>query len=283
MTLVSTIAETLSAAERALTAHSDSPRLDAELLLAKVLGVARSGLIAHDGEPVAADCRRAYEGLLSRRANGTPIAYLTGNREFWSLDLCVTPAVLVPRPETETLVECALALRTRDEPCRVLDLGTGSGAIALSIASECPQWTVVGVDLSAPALQIATRNSARLNLTGIDWRLGSWCEPVAGERFDIIVANPPYIAAGDAALAKLSAEPLLALSAGPAGLDALQAIIEQAPRHLHAQGWLALEHGATQAPQVAQLLEGHGFESIRTLADFSGKPRVTLGTVHTQH
>jgi release factor glutamine methyltransferase len=283
MTPVSTIAETLSAAERTLALHSDSPRLDAELLLAKVLGVARAALIAHDSEPVAGDCRRAYEGLISRRADGAPIAYLTGSREFWSLPLSVTPAVLVPRPETEALVECALALRPRDEHCKVLDLGTGSGAIALAIASERPLWSVVGIDLSAPALEVAMQNSERLNLRGIDWRLGCWFEPVAGERFDIIVANPPYIAAGDAALAKLSAEPLLALTAGPTGLDALKSIIAQAPRHLYGQGWLALEHGATQALQVAQLLKTQRFASIRTMADFSDKPRVTLGTVHTQH
>jgi release factor glutamine methyltransferase len=283
MSPLNTIAESLRAAAHTLIPHSDSPRLDAELLLAKVLGVARSALIAHNERPVTGICARAFARLIAQRAAGTPVAYLTGSREFWSLELKVTPAVLVPRPETEILVERALALIPRDGHCRLLDVGTGSGAIALAIASERPRCAIVGVDLSEPALSVAARNSARLNLTHIDWRLGCWFDPVAGERFNIIVANPPYIAAQDAALEKLHAEPAMALRAGPKGLDALAAIIAAAPRHLLKDGWLVLEHGAGQAPDVASLLDAHGFASIRTYPDFSGTPRVTLGTVHTQH
>ena len=165
----------------------------------------------------------------------------------------------------------------------MLDLGTGSGAIALALASERPRWRMTGVDVSAPALEIAGRNAQDLALPHIDWRLGSWFEPVAGERFDLIVANPPYVAAGDPALEKLRAEPAIALAAGPTGLEALAAIAAAAASHLHERGRLMLEHGSTQAPDVARLLERHGFAHIRTYLDFSGKPRVTLGTLHPPH
>jgi release factor glutamine methyltransferase len=282
---MSTIAETLRSAARALDRHSDSPRLDAELLLGKLLGQPRSGLIARSNEPVAAESEHAYAGLIEARRGGAPVAYLTGSREFWSLPLTVTPAVLVPRPETELLVELALQLpgAAPDSEYSVLDLGTGSGAIALALASERPRWRMTGVDVSAPALEIAVRNAQDLALSHIDWRLGSWFEPVAGERFDLIVANPPYIAAGDPALERLRAEPAIALAAGPTGLEALTAIAGAAAAHLNERGRLLFEHGATQAPGVARLLEHHGFADIRTYLDFSGKPRVTLGTLHPLH
>jgi release factor glutamine methyltransferase len=283
MNSMTTIAESVAAATRALTPHSDSPRLDAELLLGTVLGLSRTALIARDDEQVTADCQRAYVGLIARRAAGAPVAYLTGSREFWSLTLHVTPAVLVPRPETETLIERVLALKSADEACSVLDLGTGSGAIALAIAAERPRWQVTGVDISPQALQVAAQNSRDLELRHIQWRLGCWFDAVPAERFDLIVANPPYIATGDPALATLSAEPDLALRAGPTGLEALSAIIAEAPQHLHTLGWLVLEHGATQALEVARLLESRGFASVRTYPDSFGKYRVTLATVHTQH
>jgi release factor glutamine methyltransferase len=282
---VSTIAETLRNAARALDCHSDSPRLDAELLLGKLLGQPRSGLIARSTEPVAAESELAYARLIAARRAGAPVAYLTGSREFWSLPLNVTPAVLVPRPETELLVELALPLPSSaaGSSCSVLDLGTGSGAIALAIASERPRWRVTGVDVSPPALEIAIRNSRDLGLSHIDWRLGSWFEPVAGLRFDLIVANPPYVAAGDPALEKLQAEPAIALAAGPTGLEALTAIAGEAAAHLNEHGWLLLEHGSTQATAVVRLLERQGFVNIRSHLDFSGKPRVTLGTLHPPH
>ena len=282
MSTVATIAEAVKNAELTLEPHSESPRLDAELLLASLLGLPRSALIARGKEPVALHDENAYAELVAKRAGGIPIAYLTGSREFWSLPLKVSPAVLVPRPETEVLVECALASLPRDAVCSVLDLGTGSGAIALSLAHERPHWAVTGVDISSAALDVALQNAQNLKLSRVQWRLGHWFDPVSAEQFHLIVANPPYIAANDPALIALSAEPAAALIAGPSGLEALRAIIAQAPGHLHPRGWLALEHGIGQAPAIAQLLQQHGFDSIRTYSDFSGRPRVTLG-VHTQH
>ncbi|HXI77590.1 MAG TPA: peptide chain release factor N(5)-glutamine methyltransferase [Steroidobacteraceae bacterium] len=281
---MSTIAQTLQHAALALDRYSDSPRLDAEVLLGKLLGQPRSGLIARADEPVAAASEHAFADLIEARRGGAPVAYLTGSREFWSLPLTVTPAVLVPRPETELLVELALQLAgsTRAE-CSVLDLGTGSGAIALALASERPRWRITGVDVSPPALEIARRNARDLGLSHLDWRLGSWFEPVAGGRFDLILANPPYVAAGDPALETLRAEPAIALAAGPTGLEGLAAIAAAAASHLHERGWLLLEHGSTQAPDVVRLLERHGFSHIRSHLDFSGRPRVTLGTLHPPH
>jgi len=277
---VNTVAQTLRSGASSLDGHSDSPRLDAELLLGKTLQLSRSALIARGNDPVASECAQSYAELIEQRRKGTPIAYLTGTREFWSLALRVTPAVLVPRPETEVLVELALQRLPRDRSSTVLDLGTGSGAIALAIASERPAARVTGVDISPSALAVARDNARELGLSRIDWRLGSWFTPVPGERFDVIVANPPYVAAADPALAKLAAEPAIALCDGPTGLEALSAIAAAAAPHLRSQGWLLLEHGSDQAPQVAQLLERHGFTQVRSHLDFSGKPRVTLGAVH---
>ncbi len=291
---MTTIAAALHSAARALHDVSDSPRLDAELLLGKILGLPRSGLIAHDREPVDDARAQAYAGLIELRLKGAPVAYLTGVREFWSLTLAVTPDVLVPRPETELLVELALQRLAADRPSTVLDLGTGSGAIALAIACERPHAQITAIDISRPALEVAARNGRDLaaarngpglaqspELSRIDWRLGSWFEPVPGQRFDLIVANPPYVAAADPALENLAAEPITALTPGPTGLEALAMIAGGAAAHLGPRGWLLLEHGSDQGPAVAQLLAQHGFTGIRSHLDFSNKPRVTLGTVHS--
>ena len=282
MSAAATIAASVKNAAQALQEHSGSPRLDAELLLAKVLGLPRSALIARGEEPLNANHEAVYAKLIRERAGGTPVAYLTGVREFWSLPLNVTPAVLDPRPETECLVEEALALMPREEPCSVLDLGTGSGAIALSLAHERPHWHITAADQSAAALEVATGNADSLGLSHISWRLSDWFQALQGERFHLIVSNPPYIAAGDPALRGLTAEPAQALVSGPTGLEALRVIIAAAPKHLHARGRLALEHGMEQAAEVSRLLGQHGFDSIRTRHDFSGRPRVTLGVL-TQH
>ena len=267
----------LRAGTQTLVGHSGSPRLDAELLLGKAMGLSRAALVVRGTDVMTATHRVAYLQLLARRVRGEPVAYLTGTREFWSLELDVTADVLVPRPETELLVELALERLPKAEARSVLDLGTGSGAIALAIASERPRVRMIAVDVSERAVDVATANCRKLGLLHIEWRVGSWFDAVPHERVDLIVSNPPYVATEDPALERLAAEPWQALAAGPAGLDALTLIAERAAAHLNPGGWLLLEHGHTQAPAVAELLRRHGFGSIRTQADFSGKPRVTLG------
>lgn len=281
MIAMHTVAQILNLSTHRLAPHSASPRLDAELLLGAVLGVARSALIVRSAESVAADSLRDFEELLAQRMRGTPIAYLTGTREFWSLPLKVTPAVLVPRPETETLVEQALEQTPSGRHCRVLDLGTGSGAVALAIAAQRPLARVIGVDVSASALEVARENARVLALANVEWRQGSWFDAVPGERFDLIVSNPPYIADGDPALQSLAAEPSIALVGGRTGIEALAAIVAHAEPHLAPGAKLLLEHGFGQHDEVAQLLERHGFTGIRSHPDGSGRLRVTQGTLHS--
>jgi release factor glutamine methyltransferase len=273
-----TVESALRQGVRSLTAHSGSPQLDAEVLLSSALGIDRSALIARGSDPLADPELAVYRALLEKRRGGMPVAYLTGRREFWSLPLKVTPAVLVPRPETELLVEIALQHIPESAERAVLDLGTGSGAVALAIASERPLARVVGIDVSLGALGVARDNVRTLALPNVTFRLGSWFDAVPGEVFDVVVANPPYVADRDPALAALAAEPALALVAGAAGLDALQAVIARAPRHLTRGGWLLLEHGSTQQHEVAKLLEHAGFAGIACHSDYSGLPRITRGT-----
>lgn len=253
-------------------------RLDAHLLVSTLLARPRSWLLAHDQDPLPADTQARYLELLARRAQGEPLAYLLGDKEFFGLNLQVTPDTLIPRPDTETLVEWALALLPADRPARVVDLGTGSGAIALALAHARPQAEVTAVDASAGALNVALANAQRLGLR-VRGRLGSWLAPLAGERFDLIVSNPPYIAEGDPHLAALRYEPLSALTAGPDGLDDLRQIIAQAPAHLTPGGWLLLEHGYDQAEAVTALLGASGFEAIATRFDLGGQPRCTGGRI----
>jgi release factor glutamine methyltransferase len=276
-----TIAQALRDATLRLSGQGGSPRLDAELLLGLTLGLSRPALIVRGAEPISPENQRLFDGLIERRLGGAPVAYLTGTREFWSLELGVDPAVLVPRPETERLVELALELLPQHGALSVLDLGTGSGAIALAIASERPLVSMTGTDLSEEALAVAMANARRLGLTRIRWSAGSWFQAVAAQRFDMIVANPPYVAAHDPALQRLAAEPALALTCGPTGLEAFDRIIEDAPEHLNSGGWLLLEHGNTQAEDVARRLAKRGFSHIRSHADHSGNARVTLGNLVT--
>jgi release factor glutamine methyltransferase len=282
---MNTVAASVRNASRELQHCSESPRLDAELLMGRVLGLSRAALIARGDDILAAEAHSAFSRLVARRSAGQPVAYLTGTREFWSMSLSVTPAVLVPRPETEILVELALQLLPPDDRRSILDLGTGSGAIALALASERPACRVTAVDVSAEALAVATENARTLGITHIDWRRGSWFGPVRGERFDLIAANPPYVAADDPALQELASEPLQALSPGPTGLEALSAIVTGAAQYLHDRGWLILEHGSDQGAQVSALLETNGFSDIRSHVDALGLPRVTLGTIihHEEH
>jgi release factor glutamine methyltransferase len=271
-----TIAGLLRIAAELLCERSDSPRLDAEVILGNLLGATRSALTVRRDDAIDADTERAYRELIVRRAGGAPVAYLTGVREFWSLPLKVTPAVLVPRPETELLVEQALELLVGGSAA-VLDLGTGSGAIALAVASERRDARVVGVDISEAAIRVARDNAEALGLAHIEWRVGSWFAAVAEERFDVILSNPPYIRARDAALASLQAEPAMALIGGPTGLEQLSSIIAAAASHLNPGGWLLTEHGADQAGAVAALFERQHFQDIRSLEDYSGRPPLTRG------
>ena len=228
-----------------------SPELDAQLLLAHSVGLSRAQLQSHPETVAAAPQAEQYRLLLARRSAGEPLAYLTGSREFWSLPLTVSPDVLVPRPETELLVERALALHPAATG-RVADLGTGSGAMALALASERPHWHILATDLSQPALAVARANAARLGLRNVEFRHGAWFEPLARERFDLLVSNPPYIAADDAARARRRCASNRCRRSRPGGdgLTALRTLVRGAPSHLAGQGWLLLEHGATQAAAV---------------------------------
>lgn len=253
-------------------------RLDAQLLVGAVLQQPRSWLLAHDRDPLPPDAAERISALLQRRAAGEPAAYLLGHKEFFGLTLAVNPEVLVPRPDTETLVNWALEVLalhpTTDAPPRVLDLGTGSGAIALAVAHTHPAAQVTAVDASEGALRTARLNGERLGLS-VNWRLGSWFEAVAGERFDLILSNPPYIAEHDPHLPDLRFEPRSALTAGADGLDDLRTIIQQAPAHLTPGGWLLLEHGWDQAEAVAQLLRDRGFLGVDHRHDLGGHARCT--------
>jgi release factor glutamine methyltransferase len=259
-----------------LAACSSSARLDAEVLLAHVLGRDRSFVLAHAQAPVDAHCAQRYAELLARRARGEPLAYLVGEREFWSLPLKVSREVLVPRPETELAVERCLALLDAGVHA-VADLGTGSGAIALALATERPAWRLTATDVSSAALALAHHNGERLELRNVEFAQGSWFMPLVGRRFALIVANPPYIAAGDPALQHpaLQHEPAAALRAGDSGYEALSAIIAAAPEHLEQSGWLVLEHGAGQAARVAELLNERAYVEVRCYADLAGRERVT--------
>lgn len=272
-----TIAEALRYARERL-AGGDSPRADAEILLAHVLGRPRSYLVAWPEQALAPEAWAAFQRLVARRAEGMPVAYLTGTRGFFGLELAVTDAVLIPRPETELLVEAALE-RLPHGPCALADLGTGSGAIALAIASVRPEARVVAVDASPRALAVARANAERLGLRNVELRQGDWCQGLGDERFDMIVSNPPYIRAGDPHLGQgdVRFEPAMALASGPEGLDAIRAILACAPAHLKSGGWLLFEHGYDQAEAVAGLMREAGFSGVQTLADLLGHGRVTLG------
>jgi release factor glutamine methyltransferase len=265
---------------------TDTAQIDAELLLAAALGATRAGLYAWPERALTPAERARFEALLERRILGEPVAYILEEREFWTLRLRVTPAVLIPRPETELLVETALELAGAmgGNALRVVDLGTGSGAIALALASERPHWQLLATDQSAAALQVASDNAVQLGICNVGFRQGSWCEALPEGLFDMILSNPPYIAPGDAHLGQgdLRFEPSHALVAAELGLADLQAICQAAPRHLTPGGWLLLEHGFEQGPAVRQLLASAGFMGVRTLADLNGLPRVTLGCVEVQ-
>jgi release factor glutamine methyltransferase len=257
---------------------SPSPRLDAELLLAAALGKPRSFLHTWPERVVSGEAAERYASYLERRRQGEPVAYILGHQGFWSLDLEVAPHTLIPRPDTELLVETALALVTLPQ-ARVLDLGTGTGAIALALACERLGWQVTGVDRISEAVALAERNRERLGLGNATFRESHWFSALGAERYDLIVSNPPYIAAQDPHLAQgdVRFEPSSALVAGADGLDDIRLIVSQAPAHLNAGGWLLLEHGYDQAAAVRELLAREGFEAVESRRDLGGHERISLG------
>ena len=276
-----TIENALSDGTRALSGVSDSPRLDAEALLAWVLRAQRSYLFTHPEEELPGQAATELSAALTRRETGEPIAYITGTKEFWSLELKVSRDTLVPRPETETLVEQALALIPQDAPSRVLDLGTGSGAIAIAIASERAKSMIDAVDVSDAALNIAKENAALHRLQNIRFLQGNWTAPVADQTFDFVVSNPPYVQDDDPALDDLRCEPRSALTAGPDGLDAIRKIAKEARTVIEPDGAILLEHGAEQQDAVATVLQKNGWTDIACTLDLVGHPRVTRARMRT--
>ena len=259
-------------------ADGESAR-EVELLLGHALGRDRAWLYAHADDALTTEDAVRFYALLRRRAQGEPIAYLTGRREFWSLDLTVTPDVLIPRAETELLVELALARIAQDAAVEIADLGTGSGAIALALASARSRARVLATDASAAALEVARRNAERLGIRNVEFAQGDWCAALGNRRFDMMVSNPPYIADSDSHLAQgdLRFEPRAALAAGADGLDAIRQIVHAAPAFLNPDGWLMLEHGFEQGHAVRTLLQQCGYAQVFTARDIEGRERVSGG------
>jgi release factor glutamine methyltransferase len=274
---MSRVRDCLTAAAQCL--GGDEARLEAEVLLLHVLGKPRAWLYAHSDDELAPTQREAFDALIARRAAGEPVAYLTGSREFWSLDLSVTAATLIPRADTERLVELALERLPRDRAIDVADLGTGSGAIALAIAAERPLAAVIATDASAAALTVAQINAEKNRISNVEFARGSWLDALPDRRFDLIASNPPYIAADDVHLDQgdLRFEPRSALAAGIDGLDDIRQIVDAARAQLREGGWLLLEHGHEQGAPVRALLQAAGYSDVATWQDLAGRDRVSGG------
>jgi len=266
-------------ADAAIHLNTEEATLEAQILLQYALNVNRAWLIAHESDALEPNIHAAFEALIKRRLNGEPIAYILGYREFYGLKLKVTPDTLIPRPDTETLVEAALAKTPQNQTCKILDLGTGTGAIALAIARNRPQAFVTATDASENALKIAQENAQNLEITIIEFVQSDWFGALQNQSFDVIVSNPPYIEQNDVYLTQgdLRYEPITALASGQDGLDDIRHIIANAPQHLNSRGYLLLEHGYNQAQSVATLLKQADFCEIQTVKDLGGNDRVTLG------
>jgi release factor glutamine methyltransferase len=274
------IEQLLTSARTLLDDTSASAGIDAEILLCHTLGCSRSHLFAWPQKTLTAEQIDRYHELVDLRASGRPVAYLTGAREFWSLPLKVDESTLIPRPETETLIEFVLERFAADTVLDVADLGTGSGAIACALASERPHWSIVATDVSHAALNVARDNARRLGLDTIRFAHGDWFDAFdAARRFDLLVSNPPYVAAADPHLSSgdVMFEPASALVSGADGLDDIRRIAAQATDRLKTGGWLVLEHGYNQQPVVAAILRNAGFDSIELRRDLAGIPRMTAG------
>jgi release factor glutamine methyltransferase len=271
------IKTTLASASSQL--NTEDASFEVQLLLQHALNVNRAWLIAHENDAMQPNIHEVFEALLNRRLHCEPMAYILGSREFYGLDLIVTSDTLIPRPDTETLVDAGLAKILNSNKQSILDLGTGTGAIALAIAKNRPQASVTAVDASKATLEIAKKNAQHLNIANVQFVLSNWFENLADEKFDVIVSNPPYIEQDDVHLSQgdLRFEPLSALASGVDGLDDIRKIIGNCLIHLKPQGWLMLEHGYNQAELVADLMAETGLTNIETIKDWGNNHRVTIG------
>ena len=271
-----TIDKLLEVAIRKLQSTSASPRLDAELLLARALNTERTFLYAQPEGRVNPAQEKKFFALLSKRVSGYPMAYIMGEKEFWSMNLTVSPHTLIPRPETEVVVEQALLLIPLRTTMEILDLGTGTGAIALAIAKERPFCHVIATDISRDAIAIAQLNADKLDISNIEFIVGDWLKPVTDYEFDLIVSNPPYVASDDPHLTELTHEPKWALDAGEDGLSAVRKIVFGARNVIKYGGHLILEHGAGQADDITNLYQANNWTNITGIKDYAGLPRVTV-------
>ncbi len=277
-----TLQQALKQATQQLSAlNNTAPRIDAEVLLCHLLKKSPSHLIAWPEKRLSSAQQRAFKALLQRRINGEPIAYITGHREFWSLDLLVTPATLIPRPDTELLVEQALERIPNNAPWQVADLGTGSGAIALAIASERPRCQLYAVDISADALAVAQQNAQRLAIPNVTFLQGDWLAPLQQKSLNMVISNPPYIEASDPHLTQgdLRFEPKRALRSGEDGLDDIRLLIESSRHPLQTGGWLLLEHGYHQSAEILEIMRQQGYRRVQGYIDYGGNDRVACGQI----
>ncbi|MDH3342295.1 MAG: peptide chain release factor N(5)-glutamine methyltransferase [Gammaproteobacteria bacterium] len=279
------IAQAITQASQSLSASSDSARLDAEVLLCYTLKCNATHLLAWPEKTLNQEQTSLFNQLIEQRRTGVPVAYLTGKKEFWSLNFKVTTATLIPRPDTEILVEFILNKFPAKENLKLIDLGTGSGAIAIAIASERPNWEIIATDISAEALIIAKENAQQHQISNIQFIESNWFEQIQTQRFDLVVSNPPYIAESDPHLSQgdVRFEPLSALTSGETGMNDINQLTTESKEHLKTNGWLIFEHGYNQKEHVYKCLNRHGFQEITQLADLSGQPRVTAAccTEHT--
>jgi len=277
---MSTVSEALDWATEKLS-ESDDARLDSQILLAYALNVSRTWLFTWPDKALDGATLTAFNALIEERKSGTPIAYITGYRDFWSLRLKVTPDTLIPRADTELLVETALTLKNVEKPCDVIDLGTGTGAIALSLANECPSWRITATDINPETLAVAKENAQTLELA-VSFKESAWFDAI-NDRYDLVISNPPYIESDDPHLLQgdLRFEPADALASGQDGLDDIRLLVQQALKHLKKDGYLLLEHGYQQAEAVRSLMAKAGYIDIETHQDIEDRDRVTLGKIPT--